>query len=190
MARDRGALSPSRRWGRAVRRRGWRERGFGGGAGPSAALDLKLVRGASVRSTITLCRVVLMTCGAGVEWRMSIESPRELIGKRGPRSLTIGGRSVGRRLHHRTGAQLLVTARKVGGEAGGGRVRHDRHKKQAGQRVSWAAIPDCALSAAPTVSSLYSGADSDASRVLCQKRVDPQHIWTVTGHVPPLRPGV
>ena len=62
-----------------------------------------------------------------------------------------------------TGAHLLATAREVGREAGWGRGRHDRHKKPAGQRVSWAAISDCALSAAPTVSSmssLYGGADS------------------------------
>ena len=38
-----------------------------------------------MRSTITLCRVVLMTCGAGGEWSMSTErAPASSWGSAGP----------------------------------------------------------------------------------------------------------
>ena len=73
---------------------------------------------------------------------MSIESPREHMGKRGPRSLSpslVAQR--GMRLLHRTGDRLLAKTRKIGGRAGRCRDPFDKSKKLASRRLYWSAIP-------------------------------------------------
>ena len=116
--------------------------GFGGGAGPSAALEFQLVR--ERRRDRRSISVAPASCPAArvFECTMSIESPRELIGKRGPRSLSpslVAQR--GMRLLHRTGDILLAKTRKIGGRAGRCRDPYDKSKKLASRRLYWSAIP-------------------------------------------------
>ena len=116
--------------------------GFGGGAGPSAALEFQLVR--ERRRDRRSISVAPASCPAArvFECTMSIESPRELIGKRGPRSLSpslVAQRVM--RLLHRTGDILLAKTRKIGGRAGRCRDPYDKSKKLASRRLYWSAIP-------------------------------------------------
>ena len=119
--------------------------GRGGGrwrGGSSAALEFQPVRECQ-RDRRSLSVALASRPAARVfECTMSIESPRELIGKRGPRSLSpslVAQR--GMRLLHRTGDILLAKTRKIGGRAGRCRDPYDKSKKLASRRLYWSAIP-------------------------------------------------